>query len=696
MELFTIRYLVDRIISLACLLSACVAEPACWRNATCINITESAFPGPWQDFVLAPETRVARPSTILSLADGAPLGDYRPGIVLNATTPTLVFDFGVEVGGIITVNYAISNGPASLGLSFTEAKNWIGFKSDNSNGNYRGPNETLICDDGALLVAIASEGNGSYTVPDAKFRGGFRYLTLFLQVNNSATLDSDAKTSLELTDVALKIGFQPTWPNLRAYQGYFASSDDELNRIWYAGAYTLQTNAAPPEHGRRLTQDVTCGWMNNAWLGPGDSLLLDGAKRDRWVWPGDMGVAVPSAFVSTGDMESVRNALQAIFDGQKSNGIFPRAGLPYLDASSDTYHMWTMIGVYNYVLYTGDTDWLVSQWERYLKAMDYIWAKVLPSGLLNATEAGDWARYVYAYNGSAPNMLLYHTLQTGAHLSLIHPHTSKSSYSNTITSISLNQTYLARAASVQSAILTHLWDDSTGAFKDSPQNRTFHPQDANSMALLFQVVPPTSPYAARISESLTRNWTPIGPASPELPGNISPFISSLEVSAHFNAGRPDRALALVRSVWGWYLAHPNGTGSTMIEGYRVDGSFGYRSERGYTDDASYVSHAHGWSTGPTYGLTAYLVGLAVTEPAGRVWRLGPNFAGVKKAEAGFTTPRGKFSARWEVKGQRGVFLTWDTPVGTKGFINVPDAGVARWVEGGKGEMMLYTGEAKFR
>lgn len=49
-------------------------------------------------------------------------------------------------------------------------------------------------------------------------------------------------------------------------------------------------------------------------LGNGSTILVDGAKRDRAVWPGDMGVAVPSNFVSIGDMLSAKNSLQTIYD----------------------------------------------------------------------------------------------------------------------------------------------------------------------------------------------------------------------------------------------------------------------------------------------------------------------------------------------------------------------------------------------
>lgn len=210
-----------------------------------------------------------------------------------------MFDFGIEVGGIVAVNYT-SSGPASLGLAFSEAKNWIGEWSDTSNGKFRGP-------DGALYANVTAAGKGKYVMPDKVMRGGFRYLTLFLMTDDNSTLS--------INDIETELSFQPTWSSLQSYQGYFQSSDDLLNKIWYAGAYTLQTNAVPTNTGRQVPT-LTYGWANNATLGPGNTIIVDGAKRDRAVWPGDMGIAVPAAFVSSGDLESVKNALQVIYNYQ--------------------------------------------------------------------------------------------------------------------------------------------------------------------------------------------------------------------------------------------------------------------------------------------------------------------------------------------------------------------------------------------
>lgn len=270
----------------------------CWKDTSCSGPTESAFQGPWEENIYAPTSRTVRPKKIES--NGAAYTESNAP-VLHGNGSIVVFDFGLEVGGVVTLNYS-TTGSGTLGLAFTEAKNWIGEWSDSSNGAFRGP-------DGALYAnfSAAGDGDGTYTMPEKELRGGFRYLTIFLMTSDNV--------DVWIQDLSLELAFQPTWSNLRAYQGYFHSNDKLLNRIWYGGAYTLQTNAVPVNTGRQVPM-LEDGWANNCTLGPGDTILVDGAKRDRAVWPGDMGIAVPSAFVSTGDLESVKNALQVMYNTQ--------------------------------------------------------------------------------------------------------------------------------------------------------------------------------------------------------------------------------------------------------------------------------------------------------------------------------------------------------------------------------------------
>lgn len=225
-----------------------------------------------------------------------------------------------------------------------------------------------------------------------------------------------------------------------------------------------------------------------------------------------------------------------------------------------------------------------------------------------------------------------------------------------------------QAEDLRRAINKYCWDDKYGAFKDNATDTSLYPQDANSMALLYRIT--NKERAARISKRLTQNWTPIGAVTPELPENISPFISSFEIQGHFEANRPDRALELIRRSWGWYLNNPNGTESTVIEGYLADGTFGYRSDRGYSNDESYVSHAHGWSAGPTSALTNYVLGLSVTSPLGLTWKIAPQFGDLKTVEGGFTTSLGKFQVSWKRKPDE-YTLRFSVPEGTRGDLLLP-------------------------
>lgn len=400
------------LLGLCSLLSAVGADSeSCWRNTPCSGPTRSAFSGVWDHNIYAPASRTVRPEATCELKTNATTNPARPETAtLHGNGSLVVFDFGREVGGIVHLEY-VSTGAGALGLAFTEAKNWIGEWSDASNSLYH---------DGALYANFSSPGEHSYAMPDQYLRGGFRYLTLFLVTDNSAA-------NVKLKDVSVELSFQPTWSNLRAYQGYFHCSDELLNRIWYAGAYTLQTNEVPVNTGR-ITKNLKSGWLNNGTLGPGNTIIVDGAKRDRAVWPGDMGIAVPSAFVSLGNLESVKNALQVMYDTQvclavagiithlalmliplgqdNKTGAFDESGPPLSQKGSDTYHMWTMVGTYNYVLFTNDTDFLHRNWDGYRRAMDFVYGKVTyPSGLLNVTGIRDWARWQQGFNNSQAQMM---------------------------------------------------------------------------------------------------------------------------------------------------------------------------------------------------------------------------------------------------------------------------------------------------
>jgi uncharacterized protein (DUF608 family) len=69
--------------------------------------------------------------------------------------------------------------------------------------------------------------------------------------------------------------------------------------------------------------------------------------------------------------------------------------------------MWTLIGTYNYILYTNDTDFLSKNWPKYQTALNHVVRKIdRKSGLLSVTGKRDWARWQQGGNNSEANMML--------------------------------------------------------------------------------------------------------------------------------------------------------------------------------------------------------------------------------------------------------------------------------------------------
>lgn len=359
------------------------------------------------------------------------------------------------------------------------------------------------------------------------------------------------------------------------------------------------------------------------------------------------------------------------------------AGPPLNFFGSDTYHMASLIGTYEYLLYSGDMRFLGVNWTKIKAAITYIVNKIDPeSGALCVTGTGDWGRYTQGGLNTAANAMMYKTLVSGGLLA------------GWMGEPCLAARYREMADVLKAAMNSPAfnWDPVVGAFKDSNTDASVYPEDGNSLALYYDMASPA--HFQSISDTLVTNWGPIGAKCPELAMNIVPFIESMEVKGHLAVGQTHRALELIRRSWGWYLNNPSGTQSTCIEGYLQDGSFGYRAWSGYQEDYSYTSHAHGWSTGPTHALSHYVVGLQLVSPGGSDWILAPQFGDLTFAEGGFTTPLGKFSAKWSLAGE-GYTLTYDVPVGTVGRLVLPSA-KTRWpkvtVDGKALQVDLYEAE----
>ncbi|KUJ20790.1 bacterial alpha-L-rhamnosidase domain protein [Mollisia scopiformis] len=624
---------------------------------------------PYSKYILAPSNRTLHPASIhringtITNASSLLSNSSTTGHATFHPNSSITFDYLQNIAGVVSVTVLSSTSPdAFIGLTYTESSLWI---------NKQASDATAPAGLDEVLWLPVGKGPGTYTVERWHERGAFRYLTL---VNNGSA-------SVVVESVVTNFTAAPL-QDLRDYKGYFHCDDELLNRIWYAGAYTNQLCNIDPYHGDAQVHfgDITFNetinlpqtntWYNNITITQGGSCTVDGAKRDRLVWAGDMAVSMPSIFVSTNDLGAVKNSLDSLLALQNaSTGMFPYAGYPFNEFGivSFTYHLYTLIAVSNYYHFSGDLEYLQNNWGRFTRGLAWSLSYIDDTGLMNVTAPADWLRVGMGGHNIEANAILYSTLTRGITLATL---------LNDTTSIS---TWTPLATKLKTAANALLWSPTTTLYHDN-ETTTLSPQDGNTWAILSNLTL-SSQQNSQISTALSTRWGPYGAPAPEAgsPVTISPFISSFELEAHFLSSNPLAALELMRRSWGFMLTDPRMTNSTFIEGFSADGTLKYAP---YSNDAS-VSHAHGWGTGPTSFLSFYVAGIRILGAGGGEWRVEPLVGDLGVVEAGFWTGKGWFESRVQARNGMVVGMEVCAPAGTRGSVRL--LGVVGLLRSEKGE-----------
>jgi hypothetical protein len=549
---------------------------------------------PWDHYNYSPESRTVLPPRLHSFHNKTNTNAISFPLVLQHDGDDVVIDFGKEVGGYTTVNFGDIIGTPSVTFYWSESSLYIqtGDASKGSPGTGT---------DGGLNSGVLTT-NTTWTATGGDLRGGFRYLRIV--INNSKNDDDNNNNNnddddivlqgVSITGVSLYFTASPHVQNLRAYKNHFMSSDDLINKIWYGSAYTVQLCSISSTHGRQWPPSPFPGWSNNASClapsGKGLAVLVDGAKRDRTIWPGDMGVSTATSFATTGDTYASRISLETLYAYQSKDGMLPYAGPPvdFFD-NSDTYHLWALVGTCNLFAHTHNVTWLATYWQGYQRGVNASLFKInATSGLMVVDKTADWQRCCQGGENIAANSLLFFVLHKGSQMAAM------------LGDSKLATTYQQEATALKKAINDQLWDGH--AFKDNPTSN-LHPQDGNSLANWFGITENFPTRSLSISKYLNSNWGKYGSASPEWNSgqSIGTFPGSMEVFSHFAANQGQRALDLIRLQWGYMLNAKMSTQSTFWEGYNVDGTFNFRG--------TYMSNAHGWAAGPGGALTESVLGV---------------------------------------------------------------------------------------
>ena len=626
----------------------------------------------WQRYVEAPSSSMLTPVAVVGtsgdVTNAAALtfsGNGQGATMTMApggVAPVIELDYGQEIAGFASFAVTSVSGAPVLRDAYSEQLANLSNTGDGAEV-FLGSASPTRYEDRPIPSA------GTYT--DSVLQGGQRYQLLTLTEPGTVTIESD-------TTAFSAVYGTPT--NIR---GHFISNDDLLNRIWYAGVYTLNLTQVPPD--TIPYPGVSSG---------AQSLLIDGAKRDRGVWSGDITIAGktllqaldpaylrdslclyaehPSATATAftpadapplvAGCKAISSATSSTVGEVMPGECFPLSTPTNCVAYSGSYSLVYVPELFDYYSYTGDLDFVTQMWPAVVADLTWAAQQVDSTGLLVEPPGAslNWNIELTSGEQAWDNALYYLALVDASSLAAAQSLTTASS------------AYRASAGALQTAFNARLWNPQLQAYSDVPGDSALL-QDGNVTAVAAGLADPGR--AATIMDTLTTQLaSPYGdlsvvPANASLRSQtISPFMNSWQVLADLSVHHTRDALTLIRQEWGHMISHD--PGGVTWEKSNVDGSLG-----------TTTSAAHGWGTGPTAGLSEYVLGVQPSAPAFGAFTVTPQTGDLSWVEGSVPTPGGEVDVEWGASGAiddpTGFAIHVSAPTADTGTVAVPLYGAPR-------------------
>jgi hypothetical protein len=422
---------------------------------------------------------------------------------------------------------------------------------------------------------------------------GFRYLQLTFR-NCSKPVELESATLL-FTSYLVK------------YRGSFQCSDPLLTRIWETGRWTLNL----------------C--MHDAYE--------DCPWREQSQWVGDAQVELQTNYMTFGDLALGTKYLRQIAQGQGEEGnlppsypsgrsVYPTRQSPPPQGTISTFMLqWvsTLLGHYRF---TGERKLvselfpnvvrLMAYFDRYLGARDLL-ADVPGVAFL------DWAP------GQAEFSRGDHEEFTGLNAHYYRALLDAAELASLMGDGARQAEWTRKADSVEQSINGRLWSKEKAAYVHGRRGDQVTGRLAvhDSVLAVYSGVAPED----RIQRSLD---TLFGKPSADAIQIGSPYFYFFYLKALRRAGRHQQALDASRAAYGKMLQ----AGATTWWELMGDSA----------------SLCHAWSTAPNSDLSAYVLGVQLTEPAFAALRVEPYPADLTWAKGVVPTPRGDVSVNWKREG----------------------------------------------
>ena len=422
------------------------------------------------------------------------------------------------------------------------------------------------------------------------------------------------------------------------YRGTFKCNDEELNKIWEVGAYTMHLTSR--------------------------EFFIDGIKRDRWVWSGDAIQSYLMNYYLFFDSDTVKRTIWLL------------RGKDPITCHTNTildYTFYWFLSIYDYYMYTGDKHFVSQVYPRMQTMMDYVLGRTNAEGMVEGLTGDwvfvDWADFPMSKQGAlAIEQILFckslETMQLCAGLMEKNEDVTK---------------YSKLAADLRAKLLPTFWNEEKQAFVHNVENGK-RSEQINKFPNMFAI---TLGYLDEEKKaSVMKNVM----LNEDVLKITTPYMRFYELEAMCAMGYQTQVMQEMKAYWGGML---NEGATSFWEKYNPE-------ESGTQHLAMYgrpygKSLCHAWGASPIYLLGKYYLGVKPVKEGYKEFSVTPVLGGLEWMEGSVPTPAGDIQVYMdkevikvkatEGKGYVYIFSPKQQPEASVGTIEKTDDGRYRlWID----------------
>jgi hypothetical protein len=315
--------------------------------------------------------------------------------------------------------------------------------------------------------------------------------------------------------------------------------------------------------------------------------IIDGVKRDRLPWTGDLAMSMYANAYTFADPEVVRRSLVAL----------GRAGIKEKDINGIIdYSLWWIIAQDQYQLYFGDTLHLKTEWMRIKETFDLLSDRCDPSGFLKPDNTWLFIDWVEQEKWSALQVLWWWAQQSGAKLA------------HRMGDIRAESRLKNSADQLKNELIKKVWSERDQlwlAGTNPKQKLTRHP---NFLSVVSGLA--TKDQFEGIRKMLENDKIdPVG----------TPYMAGFENMALARIGNMQYMLERVKQYWGGMLEKG---ATTFWEAYDMNQKG--NEQYSFYDRPYGKSLCHAWSSGPAAFLPSEIFGLRPLDDGWKRFSVNPD------------------------------------------------------------------------